>query len=414
MSFFEDPIKKATITVDDDLAGNDDGGRLNPVQAREFFTRVRNQMRMNQNARIVPMTGTGIELPQLDISGRVLEPDTNQAGTKRSIDTASVNLYGKRIKASFRVTQGFMEENIEGEDVLDTLADAFARKVANECEQLLFLSNTIGHAVLQSEYNNDRDNVGSTTQYRLDSLYNLFDGMIKQAIDGGHVVNGANSSDLRRLITQAKKALPSQYRNDPEMLRLYMPLDLVENLKYSLGERRTVGGDAIVMGPDGEIRVGGIPVVALPLLSTNPKYVQNITFSGTTAAALDFAYVDEDTFVVTDSTLGATAVTPYVLTTDYVVVETTGTIARATTTSPISTSLPTKITYNTPPLFILTPRDNVIFGINEDFRIGYEYDLDTDTMLVVIRTRIDFKYQEPDAVVLVKNVQDALPSSAYL
>lgn len=155
--------------------------------------------------------------------------------------------------------------------------------------------------------------------------------------------------------------------------------------------------------------VSGIRVVGIPLLSNNPVFAENVLLGNTsTAKALSFAYIDEAEVVVTASTIGTTAIDPYALTTDYVIDETAGTITAKGSTTPNTT---VKVTYTIQPFFILTHMDNIILGLNEEFRIGADYDLDTDTTLVVIRTKIDFLYQENEAVVLVKNIQDALITS---
>jgi len=409
----DSPIQKATISAVDDLDNNGDGGSLQPIQRRDFFQKIKNQMVMNNNALIVPMVGNGVEIPLIDVSGRVLQKDTNQTSTKRAVDTSEVTMNGKRVKAVFQVTRSFFEQNVEGEGALGTLVDIFSSAMANGLEEMLYLSSTTGPAVKESSYNNDRDNVGSTTQYKLDDLFNLFDGMITSAIDNGNQVDGANSTDIRQLITIAKKELPTKFRDAQYLprLRLYMPLDIVENLRYALSTRTTPMGD-MVLTSDGQLKISGITVVGIPLLNNNPQYVEHVLLGNTsTAKSLKFKYIDQDDVIVTASTLSTTAITPYALTTDYVIHETNGTITAAGSTTPSTT---VKVTYNAPPLFILTPFDNILFGINEDFRIGYDEDVDKDVMLCAIRTRIDFKYLENEGVVICKNIQNALPSSLPL
>lgn len=406
-------VNYALITADDDLNGGDDGGAAPHETARDFFVRVRNQSKMAMNSRLVPMRGTGTEIPMLNFSGRLLEADTNQTSRKRGVDTEPITLSGKRVKAAINVARSFLEENIEGERGLATMVDALAAGFANGLEEMLFNANTLGGAILQSDFNNDRDDVGVTTQYVRDDLYKLFNGMIQQAVQYGHAVNGANTTDLRKMVTMALKALPAKYREDAVFpgLRLFMPADLVLNLRYIVGERRTPLGDVAVT-QNNQLTIAGIPVVALPLLSNSPKYVQRITFGATTVAkSLDFAYIDEDTVIVTPTTMTTSPVSAATLTTDYTVHETNGTI------TPVSGTVANSIrdvTYNIPPLFILTHQNNIVWGLNENFRFGEFEDVDKDTHLVVIRTRIDFKYQETDGVVYVKNIQDALPSSAPL
>lgn len=409
----DSPVKKATISAVDDLDNGSDGGSLQPVQRRDFFRKIKNQMVMNNHAMIVPMTGNGVEIPMIDVSGRVLQKDTNQTSTKRAVDTSEVTMNGKRVKAVFQVTRSFFEQNVEGENAMDTLVDIFSAAMANGLEEMLFLSSTTGPAVKESEYNNDRDSVGSTTQYKLDDLMNLFDGMITTAVASGATVNGSNTTDIRKLVTQAKKELPTKFRDAQyaPMLRIFMPLDIVENLRYALSTRPTELGD-ITLTESGQLKIAGILVVGVPLLNNTPKYVEHVLLGNTsTAKSLSFAYIDKDDVIVTTSGLTTTAVTPYVDTTDYVIHETNGTITAAGATTPSTT---VKVTYNTPPLFILTPWNNILFGINEDFRIGFDEDVDKDVMLCAIRTRIDFKYLENNGVVIVKNIQDALPTSTPL
>lgn len=403
-------IEKATINTGDDLAGADDGGVLNPEQQKEFFMKVKNQMKLNQIARIVPMTGKGIEIPTLDITGRILEPDNFTASTKRVPDTGLVSLDGKRIKAAFKLTRGALEENVEGMRFLETLTDGFAMKVANGAEeQVLYGNAEAPPAILESTYINDRDQSASTTQYRVDSLRSLFDGMIKQAVAADNVVDGANSGNLHNLIVKAKKALAPRYRQDITQLRIVMPIDLEENLRWVLAQRATQLGDMSVT-EDGSLRIAGIPVVGLPLFSTSPTFSENATMTGTADQSLVFKYLDADSFIATASTIGTSAVTAYTSPTDYTYNETNGTIANSGSGA-ITNGQIIRFTYSASPMFILTFVNNPIVGINMDFRIDSDIDVDTDTELVVIRTRLDFKFQDPQAVVLVKNVQDALTTS---
>lgn len=401
-------VERATITTEDDLEGEGQGGVMQPDRQDAFFVKVKNLMKLDQVARVVPMTGKGIEIPTLDILGRVVEPDVFTPSTKRTPNTGLVSLEGKRLKAAFRLTRGALEENVEEESFADTLEDAFAMAVANDVESLLLYGNyDAPPAINESTYLNDRDASASTTEYRVDSLMGLFNGLIVRAIASGNVVDGGNSNNLHSLAVMGKKAFAPRYRDNPGMLRIIMPLDLEENLRWQISQRQTSGlGDMMVVD-EGQLKIAGIPVVGLPLFSVAPTYSQNVTLTGVTAANLTFGYVDEDTFIVTPSTIGTTAISAY-SDTLYTVTETTGQIARSTTDSSIPSGSVNRVTYTAPPMFLITPYQNIIVGLNKDMRFDHDTDVDSDIDLTVIRTRADLALQDSAAIVLVKNVQNAL------
>lgn len=403
-------VFKATINYDDDFSGQ--GGALNPEQQKDIYNRVKNQMRLNGiGAQIFPMRGSGREVTTVDISGRVVEADTGQSSSKRGVTNQQRLLNGKRVKTAFKFQQDAIEQNVAEEQIVDEYLDAFTAAMANGIEKLILLGNaTEPPAILESTFNNDRDNTGSTTQYRVDSYYALFDGIIKEAIDNGTVINGANSANVKNLMYQALKGLDPKHQEDPSKLVALMPLDIVTNLRWVISERATALGD-LAITESGMLTIAGVPVVPIPNLANRPVWSENLTLNSTTASALTFGYLDEDDVIVTDSTISTTAVSAYTLSTDYSVGETTGTVTRVGTG--ITDGATVRVTTNVPPLFVLTPAANLLIGLNEDFRLNTDYDADTDTTLFVLRSRVDFQFLEYGTgdIVLVKNIQDALSTS---
>ncbi len=110
--------------------------------------------------------------------------------------------------------------------------------------------------------------------------------------------------------------------------------------------------------------------------------------------------------VVTDQTLGATPVTPYVegAGNDYIVDYVNGTIERDPA-STIPTPGPVKVTYLAlGSQFLLTPMNNLIIAIGRDIRLERDRDIFRGVNQFALTVKVFPAIEELTAVVKVKNV----------
>ena len=323
-------------------------------------------------------------------------------GFRRGVSTSSVPLTTSEIMLSYDITQDFKETNLEGDSVSNHIAQMFAKAMANDMEDMILNGNTLGPAILSDDYAND----GNTTQYRKDGLLALQDGFFTLFDAGAQVLDAGGENFGVRVLRQAMTTLPAKYRKNRNSMGLYLNLDLLEMWQEKLSRRGTPIGDAALS--DGKTqpynRPFGLPPVPLSLFEFNPTVVKHVTLSGTTATSLGFANIKSGSVVVTTSSLTpGTPETPYTLTTDYTLDLAAGTIARNGAGS-IGDGDVVKVTFQTPPQMLLTPKNNLIVGFSRDMQIESDRDIHRRVDEVVMTTKIGFAVENLEACVLIKNL----------
>ena len=63
-----------------------------------------------------------------------------------------------------------------------------------------------------------------------------------------------------------------------------------------------------------------------------------------------------------------------------------------------------KVTYGAAPQLILTHKNNFIMGIDRDIRIEKDRDIYKSVNQYAITAKVDFQFEELDAIVKVKNI----------
>ncbi len=383
------------ITVADTLAS---AGRLNAEQDAAFYTAVVNETNWGGNVRVVRPT-TDWELHKLALGNRAMVPSTEASdpNVRRGVTASKIEMVPKNVMVPVEISDDFKRENIEGENVEQKILGMFGSQFSNDAEKMFWHGDTTGPAALQS----DLVSGGSSTQYIKDSLHSLMNGWVKLATASGHILDAAGAEMSSKLVSKALRELPTKFRNNPASLRLFAASNTLQLWLEALSDRGTALGDSVTTGQKG-LKPFGIQPVSMPLLDFEPKIVKHVTLTGTTA--VDLGYTDITDVVVLPSTLGSTPVTPYVLTTDYVLDAAAGTIVRPGSGSAIGSGATVKVTFNIKPVLILTPANNLIVGIGRGIEIEKARDIYKRTDGYAISAKLGCQIQDTDAVVVVKNL----------
>jgi hypothetical protein len=388
----EELVRKAVITTDA-LASS---GKLNPAQSDRFIDYVVDQSVLKNNARTVRFRNESLDIDKIGIGRRMALPkaEAQDPALRRGVTTSKVSLTPKEIIVPFEIGDVFKEINIEGDSIEDHIIQLMAKQLANDMEELFITGDTLGPARLES----DLKEGGDTTRHIKDTYIALANGWSRLA-DSGHVVD-ANASNIGlSIFGQMLRNLPTKFRRNKNELRWFLSPDLWQLYIEKLATRATALGDSAAGG--GSVNPFGIQAVPLPLWDLNPIVVEHITLNGTTAVALRYGPVTN--LVVHDSALGATATTPYIVTTDYIVDTAAGTIAR-TGGGAISDGQVVKVTYNAGPQIILTHQMNFILGIGRDIRIEKDRDIYKGVNQYAITAKVAVQFEEVDAIVKAKDI----------
>jgi len=392
----EELVKKALIVADDLAAA----GKLNPAQSDKFLDYVVDETVLKDNARIVRFRNESLDIDKIGVGRRAAVPkaEAKDPGTRRGITTSKITLQPKEIMVPVEIGDNFTEINIEGDMVEDHIIQMFARRLANDMEELYVTGDKLGPAVIEDDIYPG----GSTTQYVKDTYLALVDGWQKLA-DGAHVVDCAGANIGTSVFGTLLRQMPTKFRRNKGALRWLMSPDLSQLYTEKLSTRATAAGDAAISG--NQVTPFGIPIVEVPLWDLNPLVVEHLSLPN--ASAVQLKNKDVSDLSVLPEDLAKVPTTAYALTTDYTVDLVAGTVTN-TGTGAITNGQTCKITYRAKPQVILTHMSNLIVGIGRDVRIEKDRDIFAGVNQYAISAKIDAQYEELDAIVKGRNIGDGV------
>lgn len=388
-------VQKGVITTAD-LAG---GGKLNPKQADKFIDYVIDVTALQNVVRTVKFRNEEMQIDKIGVGNRVAvaKAEAVDPGVRRGVQTSKVLLKPVEVMVPFEISDIFQEINIEGDNVADHITKMMATQFANDLEELEIDGNVLGPARIEDELFPG----GSTSQVIKDSFIGLVDGWLKLA-DAGNIYDADYDEINSTIFSEAIKAMPDKFKRTRRDMRFVVPTDLEQDYRNKVSTRATAQGDA-ALNSTANLTPFGIELVPTPLLASQPRTVEHLTLPGTTAVALKYR-PETGQVVVTDQTLGATPVTPYIEDTDYVVDYVNGTIARKAGGA-LGDPADVKVTYLAlGSQFLLTPMNNLIIAIGRDIRLERDRDIFRGVNQFALTVKVYPQIEEVSAVVKVKNV----------
>lgn len=393
-------MEKAAITT----ANLATAGLLEPEQANKFVNYVIDESSMMDRARIIRFRAAQRLIEKLTVHGRVAVPKAEgvDPGVRRGVQSSKVTLEHHEIMVPFEIGDIVKEENIEGDDIEDTIVKLMATRFSNNVEEVFWDGNTVGPA--QTQYTLIEG--GSTSLYVNDAYLAMFHGWLQNA-QSGHVVDAANAAMSPSLMSRALQAMPNKFKKNKSAMKFWLSWDHEQAYRESVGTRATQSGDN-ALAATGNVPAYGVELVPVSLLSSEPLVVENSVANtdGTTATALSYAPITN--VVITDTTLGNSPEAPYIEDTDYTVDYANGTWTRLGG-GVIGSGATVKVTYQAAGMMILTPPSNLIICIGREIRVERQRNIYRGTWEYAVSSKIFCTFEETDAVVVVKNI--AVPTA---
>ena len=394
-------VEKGLITSDDLSAG----GKLNPQQADRFIDFVIDITGLGQMSRVVRFRNEELVIDKIGVGKRVTVPaaEAKDPGVRRGVSTSKVVLKPSEIMTPFELSDTFMEHNIEGDGVEDTVVRMMATQMGNDVEELYINGDLLGRAALES----DLLDGGDTSRYVKDSFLALFDGWLRKA-DGGTQVDLGGKAISANVFSKMLNAMPIKFRRQRSRLRFLMSTELEQLWRERISSRATASGDQ-ALSSSGNLVVFGIEIVPVNLMPFQPEIVEHVTLSGTTAVQLRYSNLVSGSEIVTPDTLAGVPTDKYVegAGSDYVFDPVAGTIARDAAGA-IGDGDTVKVTYQAGPQVILTHMDNLITAVGRDIRIERDRDIFSRMNQWAITTKVDVQFEELTAVVKGSNIASTL------
>lgn len=244
------PGKNLRDTPDADaFAGQLGGGTPNPyltdIERQFLVDTIIDESVLFGEIRTYQMNRPMVEIPRMTLGSKILQahkagghPESREGDDVKPTWT-TMELVASKLVLPWTVTEEFLEDNPEGEDVANTIATAMGIQVANDLEDLAI--------------NGDETLVG-------DRLYQANNGFLKlHALGNGPAIvsNAPFSTDV---LDAMVRAMPTKYARNLQNLRFYMGPNLRHDFVASIAARQGALADQFLTGLLGDPTFGGIPL----------------------------------------------------------------------------------------------------------------------------------------------------------
>ena len=391
-------LEKAVITTAEIAAA----GRLNDAQADRFIDFVVDVTGLKDRARIVRFRNDKLDIDKIGVGKRVAVPkkEAIDPGLRRKIKTSKVTLQPEEVMVPWELSDEFVTENLEGENVEDTIMRLMATQLSNDLEELYIQGDKLGPARLES----DLIDGGSATEVIVDTYLQLQNGWLKRA-GATHIVDHDGVNISHQVFSDMIVEMPSKFKRNKRNLKFFCSDTTEQLFRNNLASRATGLGDSAATS-EINLMPFGVELVPLALLPQTPLITEHVTLSGTTAVGLkNKNIVPGSEFVVLQSVNQnpKTPVTPFSNGVDYTLNNAAGTLARIGAGA-ISDPSDVKISYLAESQIFLTEYRNLILGLGRDIRMERDRNIFASTTEFAITTRVAVEIEETDAVVLGINV----------
>ncbi len=229
-------VKKADLAIQDLI---NDGGFLEPAQAKRFIRVLINEAKLLKMVTMVPMRSDKQKIEKIRFAGRVLKPGSESqalpVADRSKPDLTKETLDAELFKAEVRLSNETLEDSIEGGTLRNTIMQELGKAVSRDME----------FVTIQ----------GDTTS--ADSLLAVLDGVIKQATVN---IVPAGGSLVKTVLRDVIKAMPTEFLRNKRIMKFLTSADAQTDYSESLSSRETALGDRFFM-EDVPPAFNGIPVV---------------------------------------------------------------------------------------------------------------------------------------------------------
>lgn len=392
----EELVNKSMVTADA-IATN---GKLNPKQANKFIDYVFDLTGLRDKVRTVRFTNESMEIDKIGVGKRVMVPkkEATDPGVRRGVSTSKISLSPKEVMVPFEIGDNFKRWNIEGEDVEDHVIKMMALQFGNDLEELCIDGDVLGPARFEADlYDN-----GSNILVVKDTGMELVDGWLKRA-RLSHAVDFAGANVQPSTFNSMLTNLPDKWKRRLDMMRFLTSHNTQQNYRHNVGSRATAKGDD-ALGSRSSLSPYGVELVPITMLSQTPRVTLHVTMTGVAAQSLGgFKNIVSGSELVVPTTIGNGAIAPYVVTTDYTIDYTNGTITRVGGGA-ITDGQTVKITFQGESQILLTEYMNLICAIGLDITIEKDRDIFKGVNQYAITAKVDSQIEELDALVWGKNL----------
>ncbi len=396
----EEILEKAAITTADIASA----GKLNDAQADRFIDFVIDVTGLQGRVRVVRFRNDKLDIDKIGVGKRVAVPkkEAKDPGLRRKINTSKVTIQPEEIMVPWEISDEFVAENLEGEEVEDTIMRLMATQLSNDLEELYIQGDKLGPV----RFENDLVDGGSSTDVVVDTYLKLQEGWLKRA-GASHIVDNDGANVSHQIFSDMIVEMPSKFKRNKRNLKFFISDTTEQLFRNNLASRATGLGDQAATSEMNMLPFG-IELVPLALLPQTPLVTEHLTV---TIAGSPFSLLHKNIVVGSELVVLQTIddnpkqpVTPFVegAGNDYVMDYAAGTFELLA--GNISDPSDIKITYQSESQLFLTEFRNLVLGIGRDIRMERDRNIFASVSEFALTAKVGVEVEETDAVVLGINV----------
>ena len=391
-------LEKATITTNDIAAA----GRLNDAQADRFIDFVIDVTGLKDRVRVVRFRNDKLDIDKISVGNRVAlaKTEAKDPSVRRRINTSKVTLQPEFVMVPWEVSDDFVLENIEGDNIEDTIMRLMSTQFGNDLEELYIQGDKLGAV----KFENELISGGSTTDVIVDTYLQLQDGWLKLS-GASHIVDHDSQNIGHQIFSDMIVEMPSKFKRNKRNLKFYISDTTEQLFRNSLASRATALGDSASTSSS-NLMPFGLELVPLALLPQTPLITEHVTLTGTDVIPLKNKNLVVGSELVVPQTINnnpLSPVTPFVEATDYDMDYANGTIARNGGGS-ITDPTPVKVSYLSQSQMWLTEFRNMILGIGREITVERDRNIFAGITEFAMTVKVAVEIEETDAVVLGINI----------
>ncbi len=250
-------LEKAALALSDITGQN---GILQTAQAQRFIKLLVQESKVMGMATVTPLRAPKQLVNKTRFTSRMLrrgQEATALADGDRSKPTfTNVEHDAQLFKAEVRITDEVLEDNIEGDQLRQTVMSTLAERIAMDMDEVIVQ--------------------GDTTS--TDDFLASFDGILAGATH--NVVDAGVATLHKGILRDMLKTMPSEWLRNKGAMRFLTSVDAEIDYRDSLSDRMTVTGDQALAAVGSESAVvgySGVPVLDIPLFPENLGVANNCT-----------------------------------------------------------------------------------------------------------------------------------------
>jgi HK97 family phage major capsid protein len=217
-----------------------DGGLLDAEQNDTFIRKLIDQPTLLNAVRTVPMNTPDAKINKIGFGSRILkaasqgsspfaaDDGTNDrylaAADRSKPTTEQLSMSTQEVIAEIRIPYEVFEDNIERDNLEDTILALIAERAALDLEELFILGDTASG----------------------DAYLALHDGILKRITT--NVVDAASGTIDAPKFNALRKAVPTRYRRNINAYRYFSHPDIESDYRLAVSQRGTDLGDAVLTG----------------------------------------------------------------------------------------------------------------------------------------------------------------------